>query len=78
MYVSRAKLNAYCGESGGQFVPQIFVPALDQLEHAFIDALLEDTFHAEFMSLPQGHAGLPTALTTPPNIHTRPTHQTSL
>ncbi len=33
-----AKLNAYFGEFGGQFVPQILVPALDQLEQAFIDA----------------------------------------
>ena len=33
-----AKLDAYFGEYGGQYVPQILVPALDQLEQAFIDA----------------------------------------
>ncbi len=31
-----AKLNAYFGEFGGQFVPQILVPALDQLEQALL------------------------------------------
>ena len=36
-----AKLDAYFGEYGGQYVPQILVPALDQLEQAFI--LLEAT-----------------------------------
>ncbi|GAL25707.1 tryptophan synthase beta chain [Vibrio variabilis] len=29
-----SKLDAYFGEYGGQFVPQILVPALDQLEQA--------------------------------------------
>ena len=33
-----AKLDAYFGEYGGQYVPQILVPVLDQLEQAFIDA----------------------------------------
>ncbi len=39
-----AKLNAYFGEFGGQFMPQILVPALDQLEQAFIDAQRDDVF----------------------------------
>jgi tryptophan synthase beta chain len=63
-----AKLDAYFGEFGGQFVPQILVPALDQLEQAFIDAQQDPEFRAEFMSLLQEYAGRPTALTLTRNI----------
>ncbi len=63
-----AKLNAYFGEYGGQFVPQILVPALDQLEQAFIDAQQDPDFRSEFMSLLQEYAGRPTALTLTRNI----------
>jgi len=63
-----AKLNAYFGEFGGQFVPQILVPALDQLEQAFIDAQEDPEFRSEFMALLQEYAGRPTALTLTRNI----------
>jgi len=63
-----AKLNAYFGEYGGQFVPQILVPALDQLEQAFIDAQEDPEFRSEFMTLLQEYAGRPTALTLTRNI----------
>lgn len=63
-----AKLNAYFGEFGGQFVPQILVPALEQLEQAFIDAQQDEDFRAEFMALLQEYAGRPTALTLTRNI----------
>ena len=45
-----AKLDAYFGEYGGQYVPQILVPALDQLEQAFIDAQADPEFRSEFMT----------------------------
>ena len=48
-----AKLNAYFGEYGGQYVPQILVPALEQLEQAFIDAQEDPEFRSEFMTLLQ-------------------------
>ena len=63
-----AKLDAYFGEFGGQFVPQILVPALDQLEQAFIDAQEDPEFRSEFMELLQEFAGRPTALTLTKNI----------
>ncbi|NAW67920.1 tryptophan synthase subunit beta [Vibrio sp. V27_P1S3P104] len=63
-----AKLNAYFGEYGGQFVPQILVPALNQLEQAFIDAQQDSEFRSEFMTLLQEYAGRPTALTLTRNI----------
>jgi tryptophan synthase beta chain len=65
-----AKLDAYFGEFGGQFVPQILVPALDQLEDAYIDAQADPEFRAEFMSLLQEYAGRPTALTLCQNLTT--------
>lgn len=63
-----AKLNAYFGEYGGQFVPQILIPALDQLEQAFIDAQQDPDFRSELMTLLQEYAGRPTALTLTQNI----------
>ncbi|WP_261895373.1 tryptophan synthase subunit beta [Vibrio cyclitrophicus] len=63
-----AKLDAYFGEYGGQYVPQILVPALDQLEQAFIDAQADPEFRSEFMTLLQEYAGRPTALTLTRNL----------
>ncbi|WP_261817432.1 tryptophan synthase subunit beta [Vibrio gallicus] len=63
-----AKLDAYFGEFGGQYVPQILVPALDQLEQAFIDAQQDPEFRSEFMTLLQEYAGRPTALTLTRNL----------
>lgn len=63
-----AKLDAYFGEYGGQFVPQILVPALEQLEQAFIDAQQDPEFRSEFMTLLQEYAGRPTALTLTRNL----------
>ncbi|CZF79621.1 Tryptophan synthase beta chain [Grimontia celer] len=62
------KLNAYFGEFGGQYVPQILVPALDQLEQAFIDAQNDPAFQEEFISLLKEYAGRPTALTLCRNL----------
>ncbi len=63
-----AKSDAYFGEYGGQFVPQILVPALEQLEHEFIQSQQDPEFHAEFMTLLQQYAGRPTALTLTRNL----------
>ncbi|WCE28514.1 tryptophan synthase subunit beta [Vibrio sp. SCSIO 43137] len=66
-----AKLDAYFGEYGGQFVPQILVPALEQLEQEFIAAQQDPEFHSEFMGLLQEYAGRPTALTLCRNLTKR-------
>ncbi|AIT09622.1 tryptophan synthase subunit beta [Candidatus Francisella endociliophora] len=63
-----SKLNAYFGEFGGQFVPQILVPALEQLEQEFIKAQSDDDFKKEFKELLEEYAGRPTALTKTRNI----------
>jgi len=63
-----SKLNAYFGEFGGQFVPQILVPALDQLEEEFIKAQSDESFQKEFTELLTEYAGRPTALTLTRNL----------
>ncbi len=44
------------------FVPQILLPALEQLETAFLDAQSDDTFAAELQELLEHYAGRPTPL----------------
>ncbi|ASG67022.1 tryptophan synthase beta chain [Francisella halioticida] len=63
-----SKLNAYFGEFGGQYVPQLLVPALEQLEQEFIKAQNDESFRKEFKELLQEYAGRPTALTLTKNL----------
>ena len=66
------KLDAYFGEYGGMFVPELLVPALEQLEQAFIDAQDDDQFAKEFSDLLTEYAGRPTPLTLARNISPNP------
>jgi tryptophan synthase beta chain len=59
---------AYFGRFGGVFVPEILVPALDQLEKAFNDAQLDPEFKRSFYSLLENYAGRPTPLTKTRNL----------
>jgi tryptophan synthase beta chain len=61
-------LDAYFGEYGGMFVPELFVPALEQLEQAYIDAKDDEAFLKEFNDLLQDYAGRPTPLTLCKNL----------
>ncbi|WP_318502270.1 tryptophan synthase subunit beta [Photobacterium leiognathi] len=63
-----SKLDAFFGKFGGQYVPQILVPALDQLEDAFIEAQQDPSFQQEFITLLKEYAGRPTALTLCQNL----------
>lgn len=65
-------LNPYFGEYGGLFVPQILVPALLQLEKAFVDAMEDPQFTQELESLLRDYAGRPTPLTLCRNISPNP------
>ncbi|WP_028117631.1 tryptophan synthase subunit beta [Ferrimonas senticii] len=67
-----SKLNPFFGEFGGQYVAQVLVPALDQLEQAFIEAQADDAFQQEFTSLLKEYAGRPTALTLTRNFSPNP------
>lgn len=57
------KLPAYFGEFGGQFVPEALIPALDQLEDAFIDAQNDPEIQAELARLFRDYLGRPTPIT---------------
>ena len=61
-------LPAYYGEFGGQFVPESLIPALDQLEQAFVDAFNDDAFMAEYRTLLRDYLGRPTPLTECRNL----------
>jgi tryptophan synthase beta chain len=56
------------GRYGGAFVPEILVPALDQLEAAFFDAQGDESFQAELAALLADYAGRPTPLTLARNL----------
>lgn len=70
--MSKLKLNPYFGEYGGMYVPQILVPALKQLETAFVEAQEDDDFKTEFTDLLKNYAGRPTALTLTRNLSPNP------
>ncbi|MBS0043264.1 tryptophan synthase subunit beta [Shewanella sp. M16] len=70
--MSTLKLNPYFGEYGGMYVPQILVPALKQLETAFVEAQEDEDFKAEFTDLLKNYAGRPTALTLTRNLSPNP------
>ncbi len=55
--------GAYIGQYGGQFVPQILMPALQQLGQAFEDSLQDKDFQEELSQLLNQYAGRPTPLT---------------
>ncbi|AWB67716.1 tryptophan synthase subunit beta [Saccharobesus litoralis] len=62
------KLDPYFGDFGGQYVPEILVPALDQLEQEFIAAQKDPEFEKEFKHLLNEYAGRPTPLTLVRNL----------
>ncbi|AHF76906.1 Tryptophan synthase subunit beta [Sodalis praecaptivus] len=62
------RLNPYFGEFGGMYVPQILMPALIQLEEAFVSAQSDPAFQAEFSDLLVNYAGRPTPLTLCRNL----------
>jgi tryptophan synthase beta chain len=62
------RLNGRFGRFGGCFVPEILVPALEQLESAFLDAQGDPAFAAELNDLLANYAGRPTPLTRCRNL----------
>jgi tryptophan synthase beta chain len=62
------RLNGRFGRFGGCFVPEILVPALEQLEGAFLDAQDDPAFASELNDLLANYAGRPTPLTRCRNL----------
>ena len=57
-----AHKKGYFGEYGGQFVPETLMPALEELEKAFLIAKRDKSFMIEFESLLKDYVGRPTPL----------------
>jgi len=62
------RLDGRFGRFGGCYVPEILVPALEQLEAAFLDAEDDPAFGAELGGLLANYAGRPTPLTRCRNL----------
>jgi tryptophan synthase beta chain len=62
------RLNGRFGRFGGCYVPEILVPALEQLEAAFLDTQADPAFAAELNDLLVNYAGRPTPLTRCRNL----------
>ena len=62
------RLDGRFGRFGGCHVPEILVPALEQLEGAFLDAQDDRAFAAELNGLLANYAGRPTPLTRCRNL----------
>ena len=62
------RLSGRFGRFGGCYVPEILVPALEQLEAAFLDAQSDPAFGAELSALLSSYAGRPTPLTRCRNL----------
>ena len=62
------RLDGRFGRFGGAFVPEILLPALEQLEAAFLEAQDDPSFHAELEGLLTTYAGRPTPLTRCRNL----------
>ena len=61
-------LPAYFGQFGGQFVGEALIPALDQLERTFVEALEDEEFMAEYRGLLREYLGRPTPITRCRNL----------
>ena len=62
------RMSGRFGSYGGTYVPEILMPALEELEAAFLDAQEDDSFQAELAGLLANYAGRPTPLTLCRNL----------
>ncbi len=56
------------GRFGGRFVPEILIPALDEVNTAFRNAVADESFSAEYHGLLSEYVGRPTPLTFAPRL----------
>lgn len=54
--------KGYFGQFGGRFVPEILIPAVIELERAYVEACQDPTFWSEYNHLLKTYVGRPTAL----------------
>ena len=58
----------YFGEFGGRFVPEALVAALDELEHHYRAAMVDEAFAAELAELHRSYTGRPSIITEVPRF----------
>jgi tryptophan synthase beta chain len=71
MSIADDKISArtgYFGEFGGRYVPEMLLPALEELEAVFRDAQDSVEFQAQFKELIKNFSGRPTPLTFAQNL----------
>ncbi len=62
------KSNGHFGKFGGRYVPEMLIPALEELEKAYDEAIKDEKFQKEFKDLLENFAGRPTPLTFAQNL----------
>ncbi len=60
--------KGYFGDYGGQFMPELLMPPLIELEDAFENIVKTDEFEAEFLALMRDYVGRPSPLTYCANL----------
>lgn len=61
-------MKSHFGKYGGRYVPEMLIPALEQLEKTYEVAKKDKTFHREFSNLLKNFAGRPTPLVYAENL----------
>ncbi|HKK33703.1 MAG TPA: tryptophan synthase subunit beta [Desulfomicrobiaceae bacterium] len=65
---SQSKIERYFGPHGGRYVPEMLIPALEELEEAYAAAKADPQFQAELNTLFATYSGRPTPLTYAGNL----------
>src|SRR5947209_20241573 len=60
--------KGHFGQYGGRYVPEMLIPALEELEQAYDFARKDKAFQAEFQDLLKNFAGRPTPLVFAKNL----------
>lgn len=60
--------NGHFGQYGGRYVPEMLIPALEELEYAYETAKKDKAFQKEFLHLLNTFSGRPTPLTFAANL----------
>ncbi len=61
-------MRGYFGKYGGRYVPEMLMPALEELEHVYNSAKKDKKFQKEFKDLLKNFSGRPTPLTFAANL----------
>lgn len=62
LQINPFQTQGYFGQFGGQYVPEMLIPALKELEQAYLDAKKDKSFHEEFHNILKSYSGRPTPL----------------